>query len=104
MAALEFHAKPSASAPAAQNGAAADAKKKRLNPIKADKLRKRVAALEEEVARLEKENSTLQGMLQTFASDFAKQAQALESMEQRRKKIEECEDEWGKLTAELEEA
>ena len=105
MAALEFHAKPAApSAPPPQNGAGADAKKKRLNPIKADKLRKRVAALEEEVARLEKENSTLQGMLQNFANDFAKQAEALESMEHRRKKIEACEDEWGKLTAELEEA
>ena len=55
-------------------------------------------------ARLEKENSTLQGMLQNFANDFAKQAEALESMEHRRKKIEACEDEWGKLTAELEEA
>ncbi len=106
MAALEFHAKPAAPdpAPKPQNGASADSKKKRLNPIKADKLRKRVAALEDEVARLEKENSTLQGMLQTFASDFAKQAEALESMEKRRKKIEACEDEWGKLTAELEEA
>jgi ATP-binding cassette subfamily F protein 3 len=104
MAALEFHAKPAAPTPAPQNGSAAESKKKRLNPIKADKLRKRVAALEEEVARLEKENSTLQGMLQTFASDFAKQAEALESMEKRRKKIEACEDEWGKLTAELEEA
>ena len=105
MAALEFHAKPAApSVPPPQNGAGADTKKKRLNPIKADKLRKRVAALEEEVARLEKENSTLQGMLQNFANDFAKQAEALESMEHRRKKIEACEDEWGKLTAELEEA
>ncbi|MDA0205907.1 MAG: ABC-F family ATP-binding cassette domain-containing protein [Acidobacteria bacterium] len=104
MAALDFHAKPAAPAPAPQNGAAADSKKKRLNPIKADKLRKRVAALEAEVAHLEKENSTLQGMLQNFASDFAKQAEALESMEKRRKKIEACEDEWGKLTAELEKA
>ena len=43
-------------------------------------------------------------MLQNFANDFAKQAEALESMEHRRKKIEACEDEWGKLTAELEEA
>ncbi len=96
-------AKPKPAPEPSQNGTAVKAKKKkRLNPIKADKIRKQVSALEDQVTRLERENESAQQGLQALTSDFAKQSQALESMEKRRKKIEECEGEWEKLTAELE--
>lgn len=84
--------------------AAASKQAKRLNPIKADAIRKQVTELEDKVARLEKQNETEQERLSVLANDFAKQSAALESMEKRRKKIEKCESEWEKLTAQLEEA
>jgi ATP-binding cassette subfamily F protein 3 len=87
-----------------QNGTATKAtQSKRINPIKAEAIRQQVTALEDKVARLEKENESAQNGLPALVNDFSKQSAALESMEQRRKKIEKFESEWEKLAAQLEE-
>ena len=79
----------------------APAKAKRMNPIQADKLRRRSAELEEEIARLERESETIQNQMAT-ATAFEEQSRLIEQMESRRKKVEACEAEWEELNEKLE--
>ena len=78
------------------------AAKKRLNPIKADKIKKRIAALEEEVGRLESESEELERELVGVAQNYARQAEVVAEMERRRGRIEACEREWEELAEKLE--
>ena len=78
------------------------AAKKRLNPIKADKIKKRIAALEEEVGRLETESEELERELVGAAQNYARQAEVVAEMERRRSRIEDCEREWEQLAEKLE--
>ena len=87
-----------------QNGGAQpkQAGKKRLNPIKADKIKKQIAALEAEVGKLEDESEELQRELARVAQDYTKQSEVVAQMEQRRSRIEACEREWEQLAEKLE--
>jgi len=73
-----------------------------MNPIQADKLRKRVRELETAVADLEDESSRLQTELAASASDYERQTELLALMEDRRARIEKNEAEWEELTEKLE--
>jgi len=86
-----------------QNGSGSHStERKRMNPIQADKLRKRVRELETAVADLEDESSRLQTELAASASDYERQTELLALMEDRRARIEKNEAEWEELTEKLE--
>ncbi len=90
--------------PATQNGDGEPKQdaKKRLNPIKADKIKKQIAALEAEVGKLEEESEELQRELARVAQDYSKQSEVVAAMEKRRSRIDQCEREWEQLAEKLE--
>ncbi len=88
----------------AENGSAngsADASRKRMNPLQAEKLRQRVAEIERELAKLEQTNAKLQTKLGT-AADFEDQTELLGQMETCSKRVAEHEREWEELNEKLE--
>jgi ATP-binding cassette subfamily F protein 3 len=86
-----------------QNGkAAAEAPKRRVNPIQTKKLRKRVAGLEDEISRLEGEIKELERRMVRDAADHQKSGEILTRMEALRVTSAEREQEWTQLTEELE--
>jgi len=86
-------------AQAAQNGDSQP--RKRMNPIQADKLRKRVSELETAITKLEGKNEKLQVKLGA-ASAFEEQSTLLGEMETCSKKIADLEREWEELNVKLE--
>ena len=88
--------------PSPSNGESPAPKKKRLNPQVAEKIRRKVAEIETEIGRLESESEKLQSRLAQKFDDYEEQAEVLAGIEDRRKRIEEFEQQWEKLTLELE--
>ena len=86
-------------AASAQNGS--EQSRKRMNPIQADKLRKRVSELEREIAKLEQSSQKLQGQMGSAAA-FEEQTDLLGQMETVSKRIAESEREWEELNEKLE--
>ncbi len=74
---------------------------KRLNPLKAEKLRKRAAALENEIAALESESDGLQAELGESGRDHRRNRRILADLEDRRRLIQERESEWTELAEQL---
>jgi predicted nucleic acid-binding Zn-ribbon protein len=72
-----------------------------MNPIQADKLRKRVSELESAITKLEGRNEKLQAKLGA-ASAFEEQSTLLGEMETCSKKIADLEREWEELNVKLE--
>jgi ATP-binding cassette subfamily F protein 3 len=85
-----------------KNGDAQSPRGKRMNPLKADRLRERVSKIEEEIARLESENEKLQAELTAAFSDHERSTGILQQMEDRKNRIEACERQWEELTEKLE--
>ena len=86
-----------------QNGSApAQTPKRRMNPIQAKKLRKRVDGLEDEISRLESEISELEKRMVRDASDHQKSSDILTQMETLRVTAADREQEWTQLTEKLE--
>ncbi len=84
---------------AAQNGGGPA--RKRMNPIQAEKLRKRAAELESATAKLEKKSRALQEKLGKAAA-YEEQSRLLAEMEGYTQRIAEHEREWEELQAKLE--
>jgi ATP-binding cassette, subfamily F, member 3 len=84
------------------NGAAQPRRGKRINPIQAERLRKRITKIEDEIGRLESENEKLQAELTGAYSDHARSATILQQMEERKNRIETQERQWEELAAQLE--
>jgi ATP-binding cassette subfamily F protein 3 len=88
---------------ARENGStSAQAPKRRINPIQAKKLRKRVAGLEDEISRLEHEISELEKRMVRDAGDHQKSSEILTQMEALRVTTADREQEWTQLTEKLE--
>lgn len=86
-----------------QNGkAAVETPKRRVNPIQTKKVRKRVAGLEDEIGRLESEIRELEKRMVRDAADHQKSGEILTRMEALRVTSAEREQEWTRLTEELE--
>jgi len=86
-----------------KNGStSAQTPKRRMNPIQAKKLRKRVAGLEDEISRIEHEISELEARMVRDAADHQKSTEILSRMETLRVTAADREKEWGRLTEELE--
>jgi ATP-binding cassette subfamily F protein 3 len=83
----------------AQNGD--EQSRKRMNPIQADKLRRRASELESEIAKLEDKNAKLQAQLGASGA-FEEQTELLSRMETCSKGIAEREREWEELNEKLE--
>ena len=74
---------------------------KRLNPLKAEKMRRRAAALENEIAALENESARLQAELGEIGRDHQRRRRVLSALEERRQSIQERESEWTELVEQL---
>jgi ATP-binding cassette subfamily F protein 3 len=86
----------------ASNGDAQPRRAKRMNPIQADRLRERIAEIEEKIARLESENEESQNQLTAAFSSHKRSAEILQQMQDRKNRIEACERQWEELTEKLE--
>jgi len=84
------------------NGGGASAKRKRMNPIQAEKLRKQAQKLEEEISRLEDESAKLQTELGAAGRDHRRRQELTAGMEKRAKRVKAAEAEWEKLTEKIE--
>ena len=84
---------------AGRNGAAQP--RKRMNPIQADKLRKRVSELESAISKLEAKSERLQTKMGAAAA-FEEQSELLGQMETCSTRIAELEKEWEELNERLE--
>ena len=87
---------------ARENGAGPAASKRRMNPIQAKKLRKQVAALEDEISKIEGEIGELQESLVANSKNHQQSAAILTQMETLRATAAEREQEWTQLTEKLE--
>ena len=85
---------------ARRNGAAP--KKRRMNPIRAEKLRARVADLENEISRIESEIGELQESLVANSKNHQQSAGIVTRMEHLRAAAEDHEQEWAQITEKLE--
>ena len=77
-------------------------KKRRMNPIQAEKLRARVADLENEISRIESEIGELQESLVANSKNHQQSAGIVTRMEHLRAAAEDHEQEWAQLTEKLE--
>ena len=75
---------------------------KRINPIKAEKMRKRVAAIETEIAALDDESSRLQAELGESGRDHNRRQRVITDLEERQKLMQKRETEWTELSEQLE--
>ena len=87
---------------ARRNGAAPARQKRRMNPIQAEKLRTRVADLENEISRIENEIGELQESLVANSKNHEQSARIVTRMEDLRATAESREQEWEQLTEKLE--
>ena len=83
------------------SGKSSAKQKKRLNPLKAEKMRRRAAALESEIAALEDESAGLQSELAASGRDHRRRGRVLSDLEARRRSIDERETEWAELVEQL---
>ena len=104
----ELQAALAAAGPAAaggsQNGSSGKSsakQRKRLNPLKAEKMRQRAAALESEIAALEDESAGLQSELAASGRDHRRRGRVISDLEARRRSIDERETEWAELVEQL---
>jgi len=86
----------------AANGSNGGRRSKRMNPQRAEMVRRRVHELEEEIGRLEEEMARLEPRL-TEAFKSQEPEKILAKMQERKQKIEACEREWEELSEKLEE-
>jgi ATP-binding cassette subfamily F protein 3 len=92
---------PMAAVPSNGDGAAADAKSKRLNPIKRRQIEKRCQELEKQISQLEAAIAQCETALQSFVS--ADETQRLHGeLQQHRAGLESRVAEWGELSQALE--
>jgi len=85
-----------------ENGSSPEASKRRMNPIQAKKLRKKAAALEDEISKLEGEISELQENLVANSKNHGQSAAIVTQMESLRTTAADREQEWTQLTEKLE--
>ena len=84
------------------NGAGSKKKARRMNPQQAQRFREQVAGLEEQISRLEAEARELERQLTQSFKDHQRAAELTAQMEERRQRIETCEQQWEELTKKLE--
>ena len=77
---------------------AAPAERRRMNPLKAEKLRARIGAIEQEIDGLEESCSVLQLELSSVGVGHARRRRVIEELEARQRRIQRHEDEWAELS------
>ncbi len=75
--------------------------KRRMNPMRAQQIRVRISAIEEEMAGLEDTCGQLQAQLATAGSDRALRQRVLNELEASQQRIQRHEDEWTELSERL---
>lgn len=75
--------------------------KRRMNPMRAQQIRARISAIEEEMAGLEDTCGQLQAQLATAGSDRALRQRVLNELEASQQRIQRHEDEWTELSERL---
>ncbi len=93
-------AKPAANGDAPENGTPKQSK--RINPIKAEKMRKRIEAIETEIAVLEDESARLQAELGESGRDHKHRQRVITDLEERQQLMQKRETEWAELAEQLE--
>ena len=75
--------------------------KRRMNPMRAQQIRVRISAIEDEMAGLEDACGKLQARLATAGSDRGLRQRVLEELEASQQRIQRHEDEWTELSEQL---
>lgn len=74
---------------------------RRMNPIKVERIRKRIGRIEREIERLEESCRVLQLELAVAGRDHARRRRVIEDLEASQRKMERREDEWTELSETL---
>ena len=77
---------------------AAPAPPRRMNPIKAEKIRSRIGSIEQEIESLEESCRVLQLELASPGGDYARRRRVLEDLESSQRRMQRHEDEWAELS------
>lgn len=89
------------SEPPPPRGARQGARKRRMNPHRAEKIRVRISAIEDEMAGLEEACDKLQAELATAGSDNTLRRRVLHDLEASQQKMQRHEEEWTELSEQL---
>ncbi len=77
---------------------AAPAPPRRMNPIKAEKIRSRIGSIEQEIESLEESCRVLQLELASPGGGYARRRRVLEDLESSQRRMQRHEDEWAELS------